>query len=168
MTSSNNIPFMLPGFTIEQVEECNDVLIIRAHSLANTALCPCCGQVSRRIHCDYTRSPRDLPCNGRRMRLVLSVRRFRCSNERCERQTFVERIPHIVPVHGQRTTRLTTILRAITFEVNAEAGSRITQHLNMPISADPLLRVMRHTVLEPASTPRVLGVDDWAFKKGNR
>jgi transposase len=64
--------------------------------------------------------------------------------------------------------RLTTVLRAITFEVSAEAGSRITKHLNIPISADTLLRILRHTVLEPVPTPRGLGVDDWAFKKGNR
>jgi transposase len=127
-----------------------------------------CGQAPSRIHGDYTRSPRDRPCSGHRVRRVLSVRRFRCSNDQCERQTFVECIAHIVAVHGQRTTRLTSVWRAISFEVNAEAGARITQHLNMPMSADTLLRIMRRTVLEPASTPRVLGVDDWAFKKGNR
>lgn len=120
------------------------------------------------MHCHYTRSPRDLPCNGRRVRLVLDVRRFRCSNEHCARQTFAERILHLVPVHGQRTTQLTRVLRAITFEVNAEAGARITRHMHLPVSADTLLRIIRHTVMEPAPTPRVLGVDDWAFKKGNR
>jgi hypothetical protein len=52
--------------------------------------------------------------------------------------------------------RLTTVLRAITFEVSAEAGSRITEHLNMPISADTLLRILRHTFPEPVPTPRVL------------
>lgn len=56
----------------------------------------------------------------------------------------------------------------MAFEVNAEVGARITRHLNMPVSADTLLRIIRRTVMEPAPTPRVLGVDDWAFKKGNR
>ena len=168
MSSSNYIPFALPGFNIEQVETHDDLLIIRANSIARTARCPCCGQTSAQVHCHYTRSPRDLPCNGRRVRLVLDVRRFRCSNEHCERQTFAERIPHLVPVHSQRTSQLTRVLRAITFEVNAEAGARITRHMNMPVSADTLLRIIRRTVMEPAPTPRVLGVDDWAFKKGNR
>nr|MBN1229866.1 ISL3 family transposase [Anaerolineae bacterium] len=168
MAASNHIPFALPGFSLEQVEEHDDLLVVCASSIAKTARCPCCGQVSTQVHCHYTRSPRDLPCSGRRVRLVLDVRRFRCPNEACKRQTFAERIPHIVPVHGQRTTRLTTVLRAITFEVNAEAGSRITRHLNMPLSADTLLRIIRLTLLEPAPTPRILGVDDWAFKKGNR
>lgn len=168
MAVSDKIPFDLPGFVIDQVDEYGDVLVIHAHSLASVAFCPCCGQSSTRVHCDYTRSPRDLPCNGRRVRLVLGVRRFRCTNDGCKRQTFAERIPHLVPVHGQRTTRLTTTLRAMTFEVNAEAGARMTWHLNMSVSADTLLRIIRQSRLEPAPTPRILGVDDFAFKKGNR
>jgi transposase len=168
MASSSSIPFTLPGFKIDQVDERSGALVIHAHSLARAAICPCCGHLSRRVHCHYTRSPRDLPCNGRRVQLVLGVRRFRCSNDWCQRQTFVERIPRLVPVHGQRTVRLTTVLQAITFEVSAEAGSRITEYLNMSISADTLLRILRHTFQEPVPTPHVLGVDDWAFKKGNR
>jgi transposase len=167
MASSSSIPFALPGFKIDQVDERSDTLVIHAHSLARAAICPCCGQSSTRVHGHYTRSPRDLPCNGRRVRLVLGVRRFRCSNDRCQRQTFVERVPRLVPVHGQRTMRLTTVLRAIAFEVSAEAGSRITEYLHMPISADTLMRVLRHTVPEPVPTPRVLGVDDWAIRRGH-
>jgi transposase len=120
------------------------------------------------VHSYYTRSPRDLPCNGRRVRLALGVRRFRCANDKCPRQTFAERIPQVVPVHGQRTARLTTVMSAIAFEVAAEAGARISQHLNMPLSADTVLRMMRRLPDEPVPTPRVLGVDDWAFKKGQR
>lgn len=168
MATSDCLPFALPGFRIARVETYQDLLVIRACSIARTAKCPRCGKLSTQVHCHYTRSPRDLPCNGRRVHLVLNVRRFRCSNDGCARQTFVERLPHLVPVHGQRTTQLTRALRAMTFEVNAEAGARITRHLNMPVSADTLLRIIRHTVMEPAPTPRVLGVDDWAFKKGSR
>jgi len=166
MPTANTIPFDLPGFEVSQVEEYDDLVVIHAHSLALDAICPDCAQVSGRVHSDYTRSPRDLPCNGRRVRLRLGVRRFRCPNTKCTRKTFAERIPQIVPVHGQRTARLTQILKAVGLEVAAEAGARITRHLNMPMSADTLLRVMRQQPSEPVPTPRVLGVDDWAFKKG--
>ena len=166
MPSANTIPFDLPGFEVSQVNENDELLVIHAQSIAMEVICPDCTQVSGSIHSHYTRSPRDLPCNGRRVRLVLGVRRFRCSNTRCDRKTFAERIPQIVPVHGQRTTRLTSVLEAVVLEVAAEAGARITQHLHMPTSADTMLRVMRQISDEPVQTPRVLGVDDWAFKKG--
>jgi transposase len=57
---------------------------------------------------------------------------------------------------------------AIALEVAAEASARISQHLNMPLSADTVLRMLRRPANEPVPTPRKLGVDDWAFKKGQR
>lgn len=166
MHTTNAIPFDLPGFDVSEVNEYDELLVIHAHSTAIEAICPDCAQVSGSSHSHYTRSPRDLPCNGRHVRLVLGVRRFQCSNTSCTRKTFAERIPQVVPVHGQRTTRVTSVLGAVVLEVAAEAGARITQHLNMPMSADTMLRVVRQIADEPAPTPRVLGVDDWAFKKG--
>jgi transposase len=168
MPPEKTIPFTLPGFEIDQVDQYEDTVVIQAHSATTWAICPYCGQSSGSVHSYYSRSPRDLPCSGWRVRLVLGVRRFRCRNETCDHQTFAERIPHIVPVHGQRTTRLTAVLRAIAFEVTAEAGARISAHLKMVMSADTLLRVIRQTCLASTPTPRVLGVDDWAIKKGNR
>jgi transposase len=166
MVQENTIPFTLPGFAIDQVDEHETQLVIQAHSTATQAVCPSCQQASTAIHSTYTRSPRDLPCSGRQVRLVLSVRRFRCPNAACQRQTFAERIPQVAPVHAQRTERLTTTVRALVFELSAEAGARVTQHLRMPMSGDTLLRILRQTDLPLVSAVRVLGVDDWAFKKG--
>jgi hypothetical protein len=76
-------------------------------------------------------------------------------------------MPHIVPVHGQRTQRLTTTLHTIAFELSAEAGARVTQHPNMAMSGDTLLRILRQTCPEdPNPEPCVIGVDDWALRKG--
>jgi transposase len=168
MPSKNTIPFDLPGFEVDRVDSLDDLLVIRAHSTALEAMCPNCHQSSSRVHSYYTREPRDLPSSGRKVRLVLSVRRFRCPNVHCKRKTFAERIPQVAPVHGQRTIRLTLTLQAIALEVSAEAGRRVTQVLNMTVSGDTLLRILRRTTLGPFPTPRVLGVDDWAMKKGHR
>ncbi len=167
MPPENTIPFCLPGFEIDRVDEYHHVLIIEAHSIAVSAVCPCCGQSSTRVHSYYTRSPRGLPCNGRKVRLVLQVRRYRCQISTCIRKTFAERIPQVVPVHGQRTTQFTPVLRDIAFELNAEAGARVTQHMQMDVSGDTLLRVIRQTEVPFMPTPRVLGVDDWAFRRGH-
>jgi len=168
MSSKNTIPFDLPGFEVVRVDSYDDLLVIQAHSTALEAICPNCHQSSHRVHSHYTREPRDLPSSGRKVRLVLSVRRFHCPNVHCKRKTFAERIPQVAPVHGQRTIRLTLTLQAIALEVSAEAGRRVTQVLNMTASGDTLLRILRRTTLGPFPTPRVLGVDDWAMKKGHR
>ena len=83
----NTIPFELPGFQIHAIVRHDQTLIIQAQSTATQSCCPDCGTASSRVHSDYTRSPRDLPCNGRAIRLVLGVRRFRCLNGHCQRAT---------------------------------------------------------------------------------
>jgi transposase len=168
MSPENTLPFDLPGFSVDHVEEYNQVLIVRAYSIALSGACPDCGHLSTSVHSYYHRSPRDLPCNGRTLRLVLQVHRFRCRNPSCHRQTFAERLQHLVPVNGQRSYRLTILLRALVLELNAEAGARVTQHLRMAISGDTLLRIIRHTPVPTCPSPRVVGIDDWAFKKGDR
>lgn len=59
-------------------------------------------------------------------------------------------------------------LELIGFLMGGEAGPRATQKLAMPTSPDTLLRRVRQVKLPATSTPRVLGVDDFAFSRGQR
>jgi transposase len=163
----NTIPFELPGFRIQAIDVHDQTLVIRAQSIAAKSCCPDCGTPSSRVHSSYTRSPRDVPCNGRAVQLVLGVRRFRCLNPYCPRTTFAERLPHLVPLRGQRTHRLTDVLREIAFALGGEAGQRIQVHLRMNWSSDTLLRITRATPLDAVRAPTVLGVDDWALRKAH-
>jgi transposase len=63
---------------------------------------------------------------------------------------------------------LTIVLAVLAFELSAEAGARVTHQLQMAVSGDTLLRVIRHTAAPLSAPPRVLGIDDWAFKKRER
>ena len=45
------------------------------------------------IHSSYRRKPMNLPCTGRRIRLLLSVRKFFCRVVSCIRKIFTEWIP---------------------------------------------------------------------------
>lgn len=145
-----------------------DTLCIQAHSLKTIDHCPDCQQPSSSIHSRYTRHPQDLPCTQRGVQLELCVHRFRCANPTCPRRTFVERLPELVPFYARRTRRLTVRLRAVGFEAGAEAGARIGRHFGIQTSGDTLLRVLRQTPETCHSPPRVVGIDDWAFKKGLR
>jgi transposase len=49
-----------------------------------------------------------------------------------------------------------------------EAGARLARQLGMLTSADTLLRRMRQFVPGKRWSPRVLGVDDWAWRRGHR
>ena len=129
-------------------------------------MCPACGRRSRRVHSHYTRSPADLPVTERRVRLHLLVRRFRCLNPCCERRTFAEAFPNLVLPHAQRTTRLAKVQAEVGIATSGESGARLLAKLQMPTGADTILRLIRHTPLPEHPTPRVLGVDDWSFRRG--
>ena len=159
------LPFSFASFEIQQIVQGETILTITASATSRTAVCPACQQVSHRVHSYYTRSPQDLPISGRRVQLVLGVRRFRCPNPQCSRQTFAERLPQ-VPVSARQTSRLGAILESIAVVLSGQAGSRLTDQLAMPVSADTLLRRAKKKTLTPP-TPRVLGVDDFAFRRGH-
>ncbi len=161
------IPFRLPGFRIAYTQAPSDAtLIITAHARARRVRCPHCQQPSRRVHSYYVRSPQDLPIADRAVQLRLHVRRFRCLAPQCPQRTFAERLPNVVAVAARRTSRLTSTLRTLAFATGGEAGARLSHRLHMPVSPDTLLRIMRQTPCPTFPTPRVLGVDDFALRKG--
>jgi transposase len=70
--------------------------------------------------------------------------------------------------HARATVRLDAALQHIAFACGGEGGARLACQLSMPTSADTLLRAIRRSVPSETSTPRVLGVDDWAMRRGQR
>ena len=132
------------------------------------AECPRCHRPSTRVHSYYTRHVADLPWHGAAVRLELRARRFRCKNSLCTKRIFCERLPRVVAHYGRKTVRLDDALRLIGLLLGGEAGSRATSKLAIKTSPDTLLRRVRAAVKPCAPTPRVLGVDDFAFRRGQR
>src|SRR5262245_9032356 len=100
--------------------------------------------------------------------LHLTARKFFCKNADCPRVVFCERLPELVPRHARSTSRLADVQRAIAFALGGEPGSRLAAKLGLPSSPATLLRRAKQAALTPVATPRVLGVDDWAWRKGQR
>jgi len=95
-----------------------------------------------------------------------SLRSLSCDNPACQQRTFVERLPGVVSSFARRTERLAEAQRQIGLALGGEAGARSAMRQAMPVSADTLLRLVNHSKLSTPATPKVLGVDDWAWKKG--
>jgi transposase len=140
-------------------------LLLRTTSV--TASCPLCGQPSHHVHSRYNRRIHDLPYQGRQTDLLLTARRFFCHNPVCPRRLFCERLPDLAPRYAHSTARLMGGHQSIGFALGGEAGSRLASKLAMPTSPDTLLRRIKQTATADAPTPRVLGVDDWAMRKGH-
>jgi transposase len=160
---------LLPHLKGLQIEHC----AMSAHGVTVTvagcrrsAPCPICHRRSRRIHARFTRTLADLPWGGQMVQIHLEGRRFRCSNRRCPRQTFRERVPQLALPYRRRTHALTEVLEAIGFAVGGQPGARLARRCRMPVSRMTVLRLVRATPAPLVATPRVVGVDDWAFRRG--
>jgi transposase len=155
-----------PGLRIASVGPVSDVLTVTIDSCAPSATCPLCGTVSERTHSYYQRTLADLPISGQQIRLLLTVRRFFCDHTPCPRKIFAERFPALVQPRSRMTGRLVTALQAIGLATNGEAGARLATQLGMPVSPTTLLRrvmALSHPSEEPVE---VLGLDDFAFRRG--
>jgi len=154
------------GLGIEQIETTENSITIWICSAQESAVCPACGRASDRLHSVYQRHPQDLPLAGHRVRLCARVRRFFCDNGACARRTFAERFGELLAVKARRTQRLMAHQQEIAFALGGEAGRQLCNGLGMCISGDTLLRAIRHSPEPAVSTPRVVGIDDWAKRKG--
>ena len=143
-------------------------ITLRMSTIQPRARCPQCHQPSTRKHSRYVRTMADLPWLGVTVRVQLHTRRFFCQQPGCPQQIFCERVPTVVAPSARRTRRLTHALCQVGFALGGEAGARLAQTLSMPSSPDTLLREIRRTALPPPAPPRVVGVDDWAKRKGAR
>src|SRR3954466_11162122 len=152
---------------IDQIDPSNHRITLCARLSATTASCPGCRTESRRIHGHYWRCLGDLPCFGRPVILRVQVRRFRCVNDACPRRTFGEPLPRIARCRARHTDRLRSAHHAIALALGGNPGARLATRTGMPIGGTTLLRRIREADLDPPLPPRVLGVDDWAWRKGS-
>ena len=130
--------------------------------------CPECGEPAARVHSAYVRSPADLPCGGVPLRLELHTRRFHCDAAHCSRRIFTERLPGVLQSYARCTVRLAQALEAVAQALGGKAGARLADHLGMSTSRDTLLRRLKGAAPAADGAPRVLGVDDWAKRKGQQ
>lgn len=137
------------------------------HSVQAKPICPKCGHPSTSLHSHYTRSVADLPWHGVAIKLQLHTRKLRCHNRLCKQKVFCERLPKVVDVYARKTVRLSSALTLLAFALGGEAGARTACGLNLKASGATLLRRIRRHIRASIETPNILGVDDWAKRKGH-
>jgi transposase len=156
----------LPGLNVRSLDATADLVTIHANTTTPVATCPRCRTASARVHSRYTRTLADQPLARTPLRLRVTVRRFACVNPACPRAVFAEPLDGLAPPHARTTADLAAAHTAIGFAAGGEPGSRLARALDLPTSADTLLRRVKAADLAPGPPPRYVGVDDWAIRKG--
>ena len=130
--------------------------------------CPLCHAPTSRVHSWYTRTLADLPWGPYTVRLHLRVRKFFCDQPTCPCQIFTERLPTVAAPWARRTLRLAQRLRACGLALGGEAGARLGHRLGLRTSPATLLRLVQEAPTPRPQPPQVLGVDEWAWRRGQR
>jgi transposase len=151
---------------LDRIERDSDRFRLQVH-VEQEPKCPVCGEVSWSRHSVYSRRLQDFPWQGVAVELWASAGRFRCRNSSCPRKIFCERLPRIARAYGRQTERASEIVRLIGYVAGGLPGQRLLARLSIATSDDTVLRRVREQPTEASAIPiHNLGVDDWAWRKG--
>jgi transposase len=166
------LPLLLPhlaGVIAERAWEQAGRVFLLVRPAAAQAACPGCGTLSARRHGGYLRRLHDVPAGGRDVVVWLAARRFRCLDRDCPKVTFTEQAEGLARRFARRTPALEEALAAVAAALAGRGGARLAAALGIsPPSRHTMIRlVMALPEQEPAAAPRVLGVDDFALRRGH-
>jgi len=158
----------LAGLRLRRVEDTGDAVVISASSRAGQACCPGCGAPSSRVHGGYTRTVADGVAGGRPLLIALAVRRFRCLQDQCPAVTFAEQAGGLTERYRRRSVPLLGMLAGFGLELAGRAAARLAGTLGIAVHPSTVLRLVM-ALPEPQVTaaPEILGVDDFALRKGH-
>ena len=143
------------------------VIYISASVYQSCSTCPICSKKSMRIHSKYTRMLLDLPISGHLARVNLKARKYFCDNQTCPRKVFTERFDYEIRPYYRRMLRSNDLLARMALELGGNTGAIISRYVGIPVSPSTVLRIVKKLEIQPkALTSGIIGIDDWAFKKG--
>jgi transposase len=156
----------LSALVIEDVEDAGEVIVVRARTRSGAVACPGCGAETPRVHGYHERTPADVPLDGRRVLVKVRARRMRCPDLDCKVQTFREQVPGVLDRYQRRTSRLTNQVSAVARELAGRASARLLPALGIGVSRHTAVRILLKVPLPALAVPRVLGIDDFALRRG--
>lgn len=165
---SNPLLPLPEGMHIDQIQASENEVSITVIATHPTSCCPLCSEPSCSIHSHYRRRVRDVPCGGRRVQLVLCVRKFFCRNPLCEQKIFTERLPDLVRPWAKMTIRYCQQLTSIGLATCGKGGTKLAARLGMQTSRQTVLRRIMDLPDLPGGSIVYLGIDDFSFRRGCR
>lgn len=152
-------------FNVTGTNSRGDKVNINVESKQKCSRCPGCRVKSVRIHSYYLRRIRDLPILGNETWITLRARKFYCTNDSCLRKVFAERFDEHFESNKTMTCRLRDKLLKVALLMGGNGGERICRITQMPVSSSTLIRAIHNQPPADIEAPKVLGIDDWSYKK---
>ena len=155
----------LSSLVIEDVSDRDGVIAVRARTAGGPVPCPRCGSLTGQVHGYYERTAADVPADGRPIVVHVRVRRMRCPDLDCKVQTFREQVRGSSATSGApaadgpgRGGRPRVSRAAPRHGCCRRWASRCR--------GIPRCRPAIAIRLPGLEVPRVLGIDDFALRRG--
>ncbi|MDP4026452.1 ISL3 family transposase [Methylobacterium sp. NEAU 140] len=162
------LPFIPPSLRVVAVTTEPQHVTVLAVPRSTAPCCPACRIRSDRVHGSYERHLADLPWQGCSVGLRVRLRRLRCRNPACPRRTFSETPPDVAAPHARRSRRPHDLQRHLGLALGGAPAARLAHRLAIPASSSTLLRIVRAGPTPVALPPRVIAIDEWAWRRGRR
>src|SRR5258708_18535830 len=161
--------FSLPeGMVVEQMQITESSVVSEVVATVPTSCCLLCSDPSSSIHCHYCRTLRDVPCAGRRVQLLLTIRKCSCRNPVCSRKVFAERVPTFVEPWARMTIRYCQQITSIGLATCGKGGARLAARLGIQTTRQTILRRIMDLPDLLSGSILFLGIDDFSFRRGCR
>jgi hypothetical protein len=110
------------------------------------------------------------PRTGSACAFVFKCAAFVVAMPGCGRKIFGEVLDaNIASKAARRTSRLEAIVHHIGIALGGRPAASLARRLMLPVSRDTLLRVVRRRAMPSGTAPvRIVGIDDFAWKRGQR
>ena len=169
MSNAVSVGQLLPKsrqLTLDKIEWTESGWVLEVHG-PDRAPCPTCRKVSHSRHSRYWRTLKDLPAHGSKVTVKLHVNRWRCRNQSCAVRFFTLPLAGVAQAHARETNRLRDLTLVVGHALGGLPGQRLMSRLSMPTSDDTILRRLKHLTRESVTSEvRAVGVDEWAWSKG--
>lgn len=168
-SSSLNINQLYPSnIKILSTNIDKDKVFITAKSLTRTQCCPYCGASTSKYHSTYERTLQDLPVLGKKTVIKLKAHKYYCMNDECITKQFCETVDDFCSCQRRMTTRLEDFIAILAVNSSCEGAARICKYMGITTNGDSIIRLLllKCDKLPEFKAGFAIGVDDWAYKKG--
>lgn len=164
MSEFNSQALFPKELEVRCIEETEKQIIIQLKSRSKSCICPHCGKEIREKHSTCKRKLQDLPILGKQVRLTVNIYQYECPD--CKKIT-TESIDGFLRPNSRMTERCGDFIVRLALGTSCEGASRILKAMGITYSGDSITRLLLKRVdALPAKVGDVIGVDDFAYRKG--
>lgn len=104
--------------------------------------CKYCGTESHSVHSKYTRTISVLPIQNYQVKLIITVPKFFCTNEKCSHKTFAYPIP-FADKNSLRTNRMDDYIYQIGMKSSSLDAEKQISGSHVSVSNNTILRIIK-------------------------